>query len=71
MPLPTDVIANALSYLTIDKLSEMKPADRQVLRDECERLCRIIEGDGAAGAAQKASSPRDTVGVLRQAWETD
>jgi hypothetical protein len=71
MPLPTDDIASALTRLTVDSLSGMKPADRQVIRDECERVCRIIEGDRIVGGARRASPPRDNVGVLRQAWETD
>jgi hypothetical protein len=71
MASPSKDIASALTYLTIDTLSEMKPADRRLLRDECERVCRIIEGDRVIDGLRKAPPPRNKVGVLRQAWETD
>jgi hypothetical protein len=71
MPWPANDIASVLTRLTVDKLSEMKPADRQLLRDQCERVCRIIEADRIVDGAPKASRPRHKVGVLLQAWETD
>ena len=71
MPFLTNDITSVLTCLTVDKLSEMKPADRQLLRDQCERVYRIIGGDRIADNVPKAIPPKNKGGVLLQQWETD